>query len=87
MNKLDAAVRKPSHYQQFDKEVKDIIRYVLGEEGYKYYCQGNELKYRLRAGFKDIDTCVEPGSTDLKKALEYFRYRLEVKDVTPSDPS
>jgi len=76
-----ALVKNPNHYQQFDKEVKDIIRYTLGEEGYRYYCQGCELKYRLRFGFK-------PGfdyTLDTEKALEYNRMRLEVSDATPSD--
>ena len=87
MKKANDPVHSPNHYNQFDKEVKDIIRFVLGDEGYRYYCMGNELKYRLRAGFKEIDTCVEPGKQDLKKALKYFEMRQEVEDATPSDPS
>lgn len=75
-------VHSPSHYNQFSKEVKDIIRFTLGDEGYKAYCQGNEIKYRLRAGFKNDPT------EDIEKALKYNDMRREVKeDATPSDKS
>jgi hypothetical protein len=78
-------VHQPSHYKHFSKEVKDIIRFVLGEEGYKAYCQGCELKYRLRAGFKDRNL-IDAGKVDLEKALKYNSFRREVEDnATPSD--
>ena len=78
------SVNSPNHYQQFSKEVKDIIRFTLGEAGYAAYCQGNELKYRLRAGFKDSHMA-GAGDVDLAKAMRYNQMRREAEDVTPSD--
>jgi len=79
---MNDSVNSPNHYQQFSKEVKDIIRFTLGDEGYKAYCQGNEIKYRLRAGFKDSHL-MGAGDIDLAKAMKYNRMRLEVSDATP----
>ena len=62
-------VDRPSHYQQFGVEVIDIIRSVLGPEGFRAYCIGNELKYRLRAGDKGDAT------QDLAKAMKYREFR------------
>lgn len=64
-------VEHPSHYQNFPLEVCDIIRLVLGPEGYQYYCMGNELKYRLRFGFKDGEDLF----TDVQKAMQYYKMR------------
>ena len=62
-------VQQPSHYQQFGVEVIDIIRHVLGPEGFRAYCIGNELKYRLRAGDKG------DAAQDLAKAMKYREFR------------
>ena len=62
-------VEHPSHYQQFGMEVIDIIRHVLGPEGFRAYCIGNELKYRLRAGDKG------DAAQDLAKAKKYREFR------------
>lgn len=67
------AVQHPAHYKRFGKEVIDIIRDTLGPEGFAAYCQGNEIKYRLRAGFKN------DGSEDLAKAMKYYEFRTGVK--------
>jgi hypothetical protein len=82
---MSSIIHSPNHYKQFDKEVKDIIRFVLGDEGYKAYCQGNELKYRLRAGFKDAHM-LNPGQVDIEKALKYNDFRREVEEnaTTPN---
>jgi len=61
-------VNSPSHYLSYPIEVKEIIRTVLSEEGYKGWCLGNELKYRLRAGLKNPDKLQE----DMDKAM-WFR--------------
>lgn len=75
-------VHAPSHYKNFPKEVKDIIRFVLGEEGYKAYCIGCEIKYRLRAGFKS------DASEDIAKAMKYFDFRtLKPEQEVSSAPS
>ncbi|NCC85687.1 MAG: DUF3310 domain-containing protein [Clostridia bacterium] len=62
-------VEHPAHYQQFGMEVIDIIRHVLGPEGFRAYCIGNELKYRLRAGDKGDAT------QDMAKAMKYREFR------------
>jgi len=63
-------VNHPSHYKKFEKEAVDIIKFVLGEEGFQIYCQGCELKYRLRAGFKTADY-----EQDMEKAMKYYNFR------------
>ena len=62
-------VDRPAHYQHFGVEVIDIIRSVLGPEGFRAYCIGNELKYRLRAGDKG------DAAQDLAKAMKYREFR------------
>jgi len=72
-----AAVERPQHYTDaFPFETRIAIRLILNElcEGltpYEIFCVGNELKYRLRAGFKSTDTVQQ----DIGKALEYAKYR------------
>lgn len=65
----DDPVQRPSHYQRFGVEVIDIIRHVLGPEGFNAYCIGNELKYRLRAGDKG------DAAQDMAKAMKYREFR------------
>ena len=65
-------VKHPHHYKQFPVEVIDIIQLVLARanlDPFQSYCLGNELKYRLRAGFKGDTT------EDINKALEYYSFR------------
>lgn len=62
-------VNHPPHYKQFGMEVIDIIRHVLGPKGFRAYCIGNELKYRLRAGDKG------DAAQDLAKAQKYREFR------------
>ena len=62
-------VNHPQHYLQFGVEVIDIIRHVLGPEGFRAYCIGNELKYRLRAGDKG------DAAQDIAKAQKYREFR------------
>lgn len=68
-HQLPDAVNHPSHYKRYPVEVIDIIRHVLGPEGFKAYCIGNELKYRLRAGDKG------DAAQDLAKAMKYREFR------------
>ena len=63
-------VNHPTHYTAYPVEVIDMIRLVLGEEGFQAYCLGNEIKYRMRAGLKD------DAAEDLAKALKYREFRL-----------
>ena len=70
--KTENAVEHPSHYVAYPVEVIEIIKLVLGEEGFKAYCFGNELKYRMRAGLK-IDA-----AEDIKKTMQYKKFREEI---------
>lgn len=67
-------VNSPKHYQMegLDIEAKDVIRSVLGEEGYYHFCLGNALKYPLRAGKKD------DREQDMAKAEYYAREAQKV---------
>lgn len=62
-------VNHPAHYKRFGMEVIDIIRHVLGPDGFRAYCIGNEIKYRLRAGDKG------DAAQDLAKAKKYREFR------------
>ena len=57
-------VNHPAHYQNCSVEAIDVIRLVLGEEGFEAFCKGNVLKYILRHKAKN-------GMEDLKKAKWY----------------
>ena len=53
-NQVSDLVKSPKHYQFFpDVEAIEIIASSLSVEGFRGYCIGNRLKYRLRAGNKD----------------------------------
>ena len=59
----------PSHYKEtYPFEVIDVIKHVLTRSQFDGYCIGNEIKYRMRAGVKDVDTTLE----DISKA-EWYR--------------
>lgn len=64
-----SAVDHPSHYTAYPVEVIDVIRMILGAEGFRAYCFGNEIKYRMRAGFKD------DAAQDIAKAMKYREFR------------
>ncbi len=65
-------VNHPSHYTAFPVEVIEIIKVALGPDGFRAYCFGNEIKYRMRAGIKG-DNAAE----DIAKAMAYKRFREE----------
>lgn len=62
-------INHPPHYTTYPVEVIDMIRAVLGPEGFKAYCFGNEIKYRMRAGLKDSV------QQDIDKAMKYKEFR------------
>jgi hypothetical protein len=70
-------INHPEHYTAFPVEVKDMIRDILtrayGQDGYRAYCLGNEIKYRMRAGWKG--EAVE----DIGKAMKYKEFREGLK--------
>lgn len=48
-------VNHPKHYKCFpDMESIDVIQAALTPEEFNGFCKGNFLKYRMRAGDKDL---------------------------------
>lgn len=67
-------VNHPNHYQIMPGvEAKDVIRSVLGDEGFIFYCYGNVIKYILRARKKN-------GIEDLKKARVYINWIIDFEE-------
>lgn len=66
-------VKHPDHYKLVmngeEVESIDVIKSVLGEEGFKKFCRGNALKYLIRADKKG-------GAEDLKKARVYLNWEI-----------
>lgn len=67
------AVKRPSHYMLEDgTEVKNHIRSILGDEGFKSWTIGNAIKYVSR--YKDKGKPIQ----DLKKAQENIQMVIDV---------
>ena len=67
------AVKRPSHYMLEDgTEVKNHIRSILGDEGFKSWAIGNSIKYVSR--YKDKGKPIQ----DLKKAQENIQMVIDV---------
>ncbi len=62
-------VNSPSHYTQGYIEAIYAIEQVLGKDGFKAFCIGNYLKYKMRAEHKGKDE-------DLKKAEVYLGWAV-----------
>lgn len=74
------AVKRPSHYMLEDgTEVKNHIRSILGDDGFKSWAIGNAIKYVSR--YKDKGKPVQ----DLKKAQENIQMVIDVLDDQESD--
>ncbi len=65
-------VNSPSHYNQSGIECIAAIQAALGPN-FKYYLQGNIMKYLWRYRYKN-------GTEDLKKAQWYLEKLIEVTD-------
>lgn len=65
-------IKSPSHYMLdgLNVEAIDVIKAVLGEDGFKAHCRGCALKYLLRADKKN-------GLEDLKKARVYLNWEID----------
>ena len=65
-------IKSPSHYMLdgLNVEAIDVIKAVLGEDGFKAHCRGCSLKYLLRADKKNR-------TEDLKKARVYLNWEIE----------
>lgn len=70
---MDDSVKSPRHYklEGLNIESKEVIRAVLGKEGYRAWCHGNAMKYLFRAGKKG------DSKTDYKKAIEFTSWIVE----------
>lgn len=67
------AVKRPSHYMLEDgTEVKNHIRSILGDDGFKSWAIGNAIKYVSR--YKDKGKPIQ----DLKKAQENIQIVIDV---------
>lgn len=70
---MENAVKQPSHYMLEDgTEVKNHIRSILGDEGFKSWAIGNAIKYVSR--YKDKGKPTQ----DLKKAQENIQMVIDV---------
>lgn len=65
----------PEHYQLpgLPCESIEVIRAVLGDEGFCKFCRGNALKYLIRADHKG-------GTEDLKKAVKYIGWEIDTRE-------
>ena len=73
---MEDMVNHPIHYNKAGIETIDAIEAVT-TDGFKYYLQGNILKYIWRYEYKN-------GVEDLKKARWYLDKLIEVYDVNKS---
>lgn len=66
------SVKSPDHYKLEGLEIEsiDVIKAVLGSDGFKAFCIGNALKYLIRAEKKG-------GREDYKKARVYLDWIIE----------
>lgn len=70
---IEDTVKRPSHYMLEDgTEVKNHIRSILGDEGFKSWAIGNAIKYVSR--YKDKGKPTQ----DLKKAQENIQMVIDV---------
>jgi hypothetical protein len=65
----DDPINNPAHYRSDGVECIDVIRSVLGADGFQNFCCGQVIKYVFRGGNKDGISCED----DLKKAAWYAR--------------
>ena len=70
VDSLDTKVH-PEHYTYSKYECINVLRDVLGEEGFKEFCRGNVFKYLWRYNHKN-------GKEDLLKAKYYLEKLIEV---------
>ena len=64
-------IESPKHYklEGLNVESIEVIKSVLGQEGFKAFCKGNTMKYLIRAEKKN-------GLEDYKKAKTYLDWYL-----------
>ena len=76
-------VKNPNskHYELWeDFEAIDVIKLALTDDEYKGFLKGNILKYRLRAGKKNIEN--DNIIKDINKSIDYERELNENSNST-----
>ena len=60
-------IKSPKHYklEGLNVESIEVIKSILGKEGFKAFCKGNTMKYLIRAEKKN-------GTEDYRKAKTYL---------------
>lgn len=73
MNNNNDEIKSPKHYQLDGLEIEsiDVIKAILGNEGFKAFCHGNALKYLTRALKKDNEL------KDFQKAQQYIKWYIK----------
>ena len=74
-NKEYEHVNHPSHYNNFSKEVIDMMIDIWGIEKTIAFCEMNAFKYKMRMGDKPN----QPLEQDAKKAKWYLDKAKELK--------
>lgn len=69
-------VNHPAHYNNYDKEVIDIIERVWGTYLAAMWCEITAFKYRMRMGTKPTSSVSE----DLEKEIWYLKKTKELKE-------
>ena len=69
-------VNHPTHYNQYDIEVIDMIIRIWGPEAAALWCDITAFKYRMRMGTKP-DNSIEQ---DIKKEQWYLNKSKEIRD-------
>lgn len=69
-------IKLPSHYKLDGLNVEsiDVVKAILGKEGFKSFCHGNALKYLFRCNKKN-------GLEDLKKAKVYLEWLIRESEM------
>lgn len=68
---FEGIVKEPKHYDlPGGGQAIDLIRELLGDEGFRAYCMGNVIKYAVRLGRKGNQ------DIDLAKIREYVNFYL-----------
>lgn len=65
-------IKSPNHYKLNELKIEsiDVIKAVLGRDGFSAFCHGNVLKYLIQARKKN-------GVEDFKKAKVYLEWMIE----------
>ena len=75
VNKSYEMVNHPDHYNNYDKEVIDMIEAIWGTEKAAIWCEITAFKYRMRMGTKPDNDITQ----DIKKEKWYLNKFKELK--------